>query len=144
MLFNFHTYLLDNFINKKDEMELNVFIKEVSECCKYVRDHISELSAEYLFDKAFSHVFDIVSNEKNIHGFCLGLFSDVNVWLHGFVIAVAGPLHHYLWSDTVGEGEADEGSSGGMGADKFVFRICFLNSFACPVEYLGNRFVKFT
>lgn len=80
---------------------------------------------------------------KNIHGFCLGLFSDVNVWLHGFVIAVAGPLHHYLWSDTVGEGEADEGSSGCMGADKFVFRICFLNSFACPVEYLGNRFVKF-
>lgn len=63
---NFHTYLLDNFINKKDEMELNVFIKEVSECCKYVRDHISELSAEYLFDKAFPHVFDIVSNEKNI------------------------------------------------------------------------------
>lgn len=46
-------------------MELNVFIKEVSECCKYVRDHISELSAEYLFDKAFSHVFDIVSNEKH-------------------------------------------------------------------------------
>ncbi|MCR0202785.1 ATP-binding protein [[Clostridium] innocuum] len=65
-IFNFHTYLLDNFINKKDEMELNVFIKEVSECCKYVRDHISELSAEYLFDKAFPHVFDIVSNEKNI------------------------------------------------------------------------------
>ena len=64
--------------------------------------------------------------------------------MYGFAIAVASPLHHYLWSDTIGEGEADEGSAASVGSDKFIFRIGFLNSFSSPVEYLGDGVVKFT
>ena len=33
---------------------------------------------------------------EKIHGLDLGLFGDVNVWFHGFIVAVAGPFHYDL------------------------------------------------
>ena len=52
----------------------------------------------YYFIQRFFH---------GIHGVCLGFFSDVDVRLHGFVIDMAGELHHNLRRDAAGEGHAD-------------------------------------
>ena len=42
-----------------------------------------------------------------IHGVCLGLFGDVDVGLHGFVVGMAGEFHHDLGRDAAGESHAD-------------------------------------
>ena len=54
-------------------------------------------------------------------GVFLGVFGDVDVGLHGFVVAVAGEFHDNVRRDSVGEGEADEGLSAGVRSDEGVF-----------------------
>mgnify|MGYP002510910409 CR=1 FL=1 len=58
-LYKFYESLIQNLIIHKNELEKSVFISEISSCCKYVRDHISEMEAKNLFAQAMPHVFDI-------------------------------------------------------------------------------------
>ena len=56
----------------------------------------------------------------------LDTVDDVNIWLHGLVVVVAGPFHHDIRRDAEGEGVDDEGTAAGMGADEFPFRMNFI------------------
>ena len=51
---------------------------------------------------------------------------------------MASPLHDYLRWDAAGEGEADEGTTAGMGADEFVFGLCAFLSLSGPIGYAGD------
>ena len=64
------------------------------------------------FSEGGFHLFD---------GVFLGVFGDVDVGLHGLVVAVAGEFHNNVRRDSVGEGEADEGLSAGVRSDEGVF-----------------------
>lgn len=56
---------------------------------------------------------------------------------------MAGPFHYDLRWDAAGEGKADECSSGCVGSDEFVFRVCVFYSFSCTVAYDCYRLVEF-
>ena len=43
---------------------------------------------------------------------------DINVWLHGLVVGVAGPFHHDVRGNAEGQGVDDEGAATGMSADE--------------------------
>lgn len=58
-LYSFYFYFLNNLLHQNKEFSPPVFIEEVLNCCKYVRDHISEVDAEKLFSLAYPYVFDI-------------------------------------------------------------------------------------
>lgn len=51
---------------------------------------------------------------------------------------MAGPFHYYLRRDSVGEGKADEGSSGCVGSYEFVFGVDFIYSLSGMVTGSGN------
>lgn len=55
----FYYYFVNNMIAHKDDYSFDIFIKEVLNSCKYVRDHISEVEAEKIFDLAYPHIFEI-------------------------------------------------------------------------------------
>lgn len=65
-LYKFYEYLIQNMILHKEEMDVAVFIRELSDCCKYVRDHISESKAKKLFTQAMPYVFDVPLNTLEI------------------------------------------------------------------------------
>ena len=73
---------------------------------------------------------------------CLGLFGNVNVWLHGGIVRVAGPFHHHLRWDTAGERKADESASAGVSAQHFIFGIGFLDTFATAEAYSFDGILK--
>ena len=58
---------------------------------------------------------------------------DVDIWLHGLVVVVAGPLHYDIRRDAEGEGVDDEGAAAGVGADEFPFRMNFILAFIALV-----------
>ena len=65
-LYTFYSYLLKNLILYQREIPIVDFILESSECCKFVRDHISEVEAESLFNLIYPHIFDIALNSKDV------------------------------------------------------------------------------
>lgn len=58
-IFKFYSYFIDNLIELKKEFNNITFIYYMSDCCKYVRDHVSETQAEQLFDLAYAHLKDL-------------------------------------------------------------------------------------
>ena len=79
------------------------------------------------------HLFD---------GVFLGVFGDVDVGLHGLVVAVAGPFHHDLRRDATGEGQADEGAAAGVGAQHLVLGKGLLDTLAGTEAYTGDGIVE--
>ena len=77
-----------------------------------------------------------------LHGFCLDFVCHVDIGLHGLVVAMAGPLHDYLWGDSHTKGIADERPSSCMRTDKFIFGFHDINSLVPPVIGLPDRFIK--
>ena len=71
-----------------------------------------------------------------IHFLSFDLVNDVNVWLHGLVVAVAGPLHDDARRDALGEGVDNECSSSGMSSDQLPLLCDLINSF---VSFVGGR-----
>lgn len=78
---------------------------------------------------------------KDGHGVGFGLFGNVDIWFHGFVVGVTGPFHDDLGRDAGGEGEADEGTAAGMGTDVFVFGLGLFNPLCGSVVGLCDRLV---
>lgn len=65
-VFKFFSYFIDNVINLKNEFTNIEFIYYMCNCCKYVRDHVSEIQAEQLFDLAYAHLKDIPRDTEEI------------------------------------------------------------------------------
>lgn len=63
-LYKFYSSFLDNIINISKEIEVEKFVSNMLECCIYVRDHISEVQSEKLFDRAFVHLKNMKLNTK--------------------------------------------------------------------------------
>ena len=61
-----------------------------------------------------------------LDGVLRGGFGDVDVGLHGFVVAVAGEFHHDIRRYSGREGEADEDLAASVGANEFVFGFDFV------------------
>lgn len=53
--YKFYYYLVDSIIRHKEELAES-FICKLTECANFIRDHISEVIAETLYDKAFPHI----------------------------------------------------------------------------------------
>ena len=70
---------------------------------------------------------------KLLHG--LGFVGRGNVYVgfHGLVVAVAGPPHNHDGRDADGQGVANEGFPGGMGAHEFPFGEDFFDAVAIHV-----------
>ena len=77
-----------------------------------------------------------------LDGISLRILGDVDVGLHGFVVAVTGELHHNVRGDAVGEGKADEGLAAGVGANEFVLGIDFIVAVAVAVASDGVGLVE--
>lgn len=58
-LFKFYFYFMNNMVFYKEYYSIDVFIGETLHCCKYVRDHVSEVEAEKIFDLVFPHIFEM-------------------------------------------------------------------------------------
>ena len=71
-------------------------------------------------------LFLLESLSHLLDGVLLGGFGDVEVGLHGFVVAVAGEFHHDIRRYSVREGEANEGLAASVGANEFVFGFDFV------------------
>lgn len=65
-IYKFYSYFMDNLINLKAEFSDSEFIRYMCACCKYVRDHVSEIQAEHLFELAYAHLKDIPRDTKEI------------------------------------------------------------------------------
>lgn len=65
-IFKFYSYFIDNLIRLKQQFSCLEFIHYMTECCKYVRDHVSETQAEKLFDLAYSHLKMMPRESKKI------------------------------------------------------------------------------
>lgn len=65
-IFKFYSYFIDNLIDLKNKFTNDEFIYYMCDCCKYVRDHVSETQAEQLFDLAYAHLKDIARDTKEI------------------------------------------------------------------------------
>lgn len=65
-LYTFYSFLLKNLILYQSEIPAADFISESSECCKFVRDHISEVEADSLFNLIYPHIFDITLDSKDV------------------------------------------------------------------------------
>ena len=61
-IYKFYFYFIDNLINLKNEFSTIEFMNYMCVCCKYVRDHVSEVKAETLFELAYAHLKDIPRN----------------------------------------------------------------------------------
>lgn len=61
-IYKFYFYLVDNLINFKNEFSTTEFMNYICVCCKYVRDHVSEVQAEALFELAYAHLEGIPRN----------------------------------------------------------------------------------
>ena len=75
--------------------------------------------------------------------FSFDCFGDVDVGFHGFVVGVAGPFHDHLRRDAAGNGEADEGTTAGMGTYKLAFRASLFLALACAEVDAGDGVVDF-
>ena len=60
---------------------------------------------------------------KEVHGFGFIGRSNVDVGLHGLVVAVAGPFHDHHRRNADGQGVADEGLTGRVRAHELPFGI---------------------
>lgn len=58
-IYKFYSYFMDNLIQLKSEFECTTLICYMCDCCKYVRDHVSEIKAEPLFELAYAHLNSI-------------------------------------------------------------------------------------
>ncbi|MBO5478757.1 MAG: ATP-binding protein [Clostridia bacterium] len=65
-IYKFFEYIIHNFILYKDELDMDLFITNTLHCCKFVRDHISEIQAELLFEQIFPHIFDTLLDTSAI------------------------------------------------------------------------------
>ena len=95
--------------------------------------HIKLLS--FYKDTLFSLSPGVVDD---FHCVGFGLFGDVDVGAHCLVVGVAGPFHYDLGRDALGEGEADEGAAGGVGADEGPLGVGFFDSLAGAVADDGD------
>lgn len=58
-IYKFYLYFMNNTILLRKAFSDTEFILYLSDCCKEVRDHISEIQAEELFNLAYTHLKDI-------------------------------------------------------------------------------------
>lgn len=65
-IYKFYSYFMDNLISLKFEFSDVSLIEYMCDCCKYVRDHVSEIQAEQLFELAYAHLQDIPRETKEI------------------------------------------------------------------------------
>lgn len=65
-IYKFYSYFMDNLINLKVKFSNTEFIQYMCDCCKYVRDHVSEIQAEHLFELAYAHLKCIPRDTKEI------------------------------------------------------------------------------
>lgn len=65
-IYKFYAYFIDNLIKLKREFTNETFIWYMCDCCKYVRDHVSETHAEQLFNLAYSHLKDIPRDTQEV------------------------------------------------------------------------------
>lgn len=65
-IYKFYSYFMDNLINLKKDFSNAELIYYMCECCKYVRDHVSEIQAEYLFELAYAHLKNIPRDKKEV------------------------------------------------------------------------------
>lgn len=65
-LFKFYYYFVNNLIAHKNDYSSDIFIEEILNCSKYVRDHISEVDAEEIFDLAYPPVFEIQLSDRKV------------------------------------------------------------------------------
>ena len=65
-IYKFYSYFMDNLINSKKEFTNVTFIRYMSDSCKYVRDHVSEVQAEHLFELAYAHLKDVPRDSKEV------------------------------------------------------------------------------
>lgn len=65
-IFKFYSYFMDNLIDLKKEFTKEILIRYMSDCCKYVRDHVSEIQAENLFELAYAHLKDVPRDNDEV------------------------------------------------------------------------------
>lgn len=58
-IYKFYFYFIYNLIRLREMFSDEEFMNLINECCKYVRDHVSEVYAENLFDLAYPHLRNI-------------------------------------------------------------------------------------
>lgn len=63
--YGFYTHLLHNLVRFSRDMDEYQFIYYSALCCKYVRDHISEIQADALFDTAYNCIDEFRLIERN-------------------------------------------------------------------------------
>ena len=78
---------------------------------------------------------------KLLHGLGFVGCGNVYVGFHGLVVAVAGPPHHHDRRDADGQGVADEGFPGGVGAHQFPFGKDFFYTVAVHVLAFADGLV---
>lgn len=65
-IYKFYSYFMYNLINLRKEFTNATFIRYMCDCCKYVRNHVSEIQAEYLFELAYAHLKDVPRDTKEV------------------------------------------------------------------------------
>lgn len=63
-IYKFYLYFLLNLIRLRELLPNEEFMRLINECCKYVRDHVSEVDAERLFELAYPHLKSIPITSK--------------------------------------------------------------------------------
>lgn len=63
-IYKFYFYFIYNLIRLQGMLSSEEFMNLINECCKYVRDHVSEVDAEKLFELAYPHLIDVPITTK--------------------------------------------------------------------------------
>lgn len=64
--YKFYFYFVNNLIRLRKDFSEKDFMILVIDCCKYVRDHVSEVEAESLFELSYPHLVNITMTSKEI------------------------------------------------------------------------------
>jgi len=65
-VYKFYFYFINNLIRLQSAFSNQDFMVFMIDCCKYVRDHVSEVRAEDLFEMVFPHIGNISATSKEI------------------------------------------------------------------------------
>ena len=68
-VFKFCSYFIDNIIRLKSQFTNVAIVQYMNDCCKYIRDNVSEIQAEHLFDLVYSHIKELPQDTKEIMAF---------------------------------------------------------------------------
>lgn len=64
--YKFYLYFIKNLIRLQKDLSDKDFMTLVIDCCKYVRDHVSEVDAEHIFEISYPHLDNIVITSKEM------------------------------------------------------------------------------